>query len=226
MKLLYALVSDIHANYFALESAIGVIKKRKADKILVAGDICGKGPNPFDVLEILKSSKCIAVKGNSDIKFLSSRIAKESLSSRQKKLIKWLASLPAISLVDEKILLCHGSPLNITDYIYPSITKGALLKKISGYESKTRIVATGHSHIPFVKRIGKILVVNGGSVGKPIDGDPRGSLAFIRADGNSLKGEIVRFDYNIEALVNILRKMDYSKKTIDSYKKGLRNGRG
>lgn len=223
--MLYALISDIHANYFALESAFEVIKKRKTDKILVAGDICGKGPNPFDVLEFLKSSECIVVKGNSDIKFLSSRAVKESSSSREQKLIKWLASLPCISFIDEKILLCHGSPLKITDYIYPSITKEALFKKIKGYESKIKILATGHSHIPFVAKIGRILVVNGGSVGKPIDGDPRGSLAFIKSDGKNLKGEIVRFNYDIESLAAILKKMDYSKKTIASYKEGLRNGR-
>lgn len=222
--MIYALFSDIHSNLFALESALKEIRKKGVEKILVAGDICGKGPQPFEVLEVLKSLNCITVKGNSDIKFLSSKYSKENLTLKKKELLNWLSTLPLIKFVDEKILLCHGSPLKVTDYIYPTITKEALLKKIEGFETP-KAVATGHSHLPFAKKFGEILVVNGGSVGKPIDGDPRGSFAIFEIAGRKAKGEIFRFDYDIESFSSLLKKMDYSKKTILSYKEGLRNGR-
>lgn len=221
--MIYALFSDIHANLFALEAALKDIKEKGVEKLLVAGDICGKGPQPFEVIKILKSSNCIAVKGNSDIKFFSTKTSK-TLKPKEKDLMKWLLSLPLIKLVDNKILLCHGSPLKVTDYIYPSITKAALLRKIEGFDS-LKVVASGHSHIPFVKQIGKILVVNSGSVGKPIDGDPRGSYAIIKINGDKATGKIFRFEYDIDSFVSLLKKLGYSKKTIFSYKEGLRNGK-
>ncbi|MCX7830249.1 MAG: metallophosphatase family protein [Acidobacteria bacterium] len=222
--MIYALISDIHSNLYALQSAIREIRKRGIEKILVAGDICGKGPQPFEVLEVLKGLNCIAVKGNADVKFLSQKLSKNRIKTKEKYLLNYLSGLPATTLVDKKVLLCHGSPLKITDYIYPSITKIALLKKLNGFDPP-KVLATGHSHIPFVKKIGETLVVNGGSVGKPIDGDPRGSLAIFELGSRSADGEIIRFDYNIDYFVLWLKNMDYSKKTILSYLEGTRNGR-
>lgn len=221
--MLYALISDIHSNLFALEAALKEIEKKGAEVIIVAGDICGKGPHHFEVIKILSNFASFAVKGNSDIKFISSK-QKNTLKQKEKTLIDWLSSLPLMRFIDNQILLCHGSPLKTTDYIYPSVTKEGLLRKLGNFDIP-RVLAAGHSHIPFIKRVENIFVVNGGSVGKPIDGDPRGSYALFEIDGEKVKGKIFRFNYDVGKFISILKNMNYSKKTILSFKEGLKNGR-
>ena len=39
----------------------------------------------------------------------------------------------------------------------------------------------GHTHKPWVHEFGGVLFVNCGAVGKPQDGDPRGSFAVLSA---------------------------------------------
>lgn len=217
----YALISDIHSNLIALNEAIKEIKKYKVEKVLVAGDICGKGPQPIEVIEKIKNKGFIAVKGNADIKFLSYYLRKKKVTQKDKPLLQYIHQLPVLNLLDENILLCHGSPLKITDYVYPSITEEGLKRKLNGFQN-VKVLCCGHSHIPFVKKIKDVMIVNGGSVGRPIDGDPRGSFAIFEINQDHMEGEIVRFKYDIDSYVEILRKNDYPEKTILSYLEGTK----
>ncbi len=221
--MLYALLSDIHANLPALKASLKEISKFKVKKILIAGDTCGKGPFPFEVISILREIDAIIIKGNSDKKFLSTKLSANKLTKKEFELVKFLSIAPDTLWVDDKIFICHGSPLNVTDYIYPSITRESLLAKLDGLK-KPEVLCCGHSHIPFVKEINGVLIVNSGSVGKPIDGDPRGSFAVFELNEKDKRGEIVRFNYDIAFLVEALKKKNSSKKVIDSYLKGIKNG--
>ena len=63
------------------------------------------------------------------------------------------------------------------------------------------ILVCGHTHIPFIKRIGGVIIINCGSAGQPVDGDPRPSYAIVSTDENAIRGHIVRFDYDINEVV-------------------------
>ena len=105
----------------------------------------------------------------------------------------------------KSIFVVHGSPISMKDTIYPSITKRGLEKKLR--EIHPDILICGHTHIPFVRRIGDILVVNCGSAGHPVDGDPRPSYALIQVEPDSVpSGRIVRFDYDWDRTITILKK--------------------
>jgi putative phosphoesterase len=220
--MLYALLSDIHANLPALKASLKEVSKFKVKKILVAGDTCGKGPFPFEVISILREIGAIIIKGNSDKKFLSTRVSANKLTKKEFELVKFLSLAPETLWVDDKILLCHGSPQNVTDYIYPSITRESLLTKLDGFK-KPEVLCCGHSHIPFVKEVDDVLLVNSGSVGKPIDGDPRGSFAVFELNDKEKWGRIIRFEYDLISLVEALKKKNSSKKVINSYLKGIKN---
>jgi putative phosphoesterase len=57
------------------------------------------------------------------------------------------------------------------------------------------VIFTGHTHIPYVKKIKDKILVNPGSVGEPRDGDPRASFAtFDTATGRL---ELGRLAYDI-----------------------------
>ena len=96
------------------------------------------------------------------------------------------------------------------DAIYPSVTQQGLKAKLS--DARPDILVCGHTHIPFVKRVNRILVVNCGSAGHPVDGDPRPSYALVRTERSAVpRGRIIRFDYDRDLTITALKKTSLPK---------------
>ncbi len=209
-----AIVSDIHANLAALEAALADIGRRKADRVIVAGDLVGDGRQPAEVVALLRRLGFPALRGNVDRKVAEaaalSAKARNELATMRKTAellwtagqldragLDWLAGLPATLTVrvgGSRLLVVHGSPLADTDSIYPSLTPRALAAKLGA--ARPDVLACGHSHVPFARRIAGVTVVNAGSVGRPVDGDPRGSYALVEVEaGRTPRGRIVRFPF-------------------------------
>jgi hypothetical protein len=102
------------------------------------------------------------------------------------------------------LLIVHGSPVSDVDTIYPSITAQGLSRKLG--LARPGILACGHTHVPFVRTIAGIAVVNCGSTGLPLDGDPRPTYAMIETRrGGKPSARIVRFSYPVETVVQAVR---------------------
>jgi putative phosphoesterase len=215
--LLVALFSDIHANLPALEAAVKDAKHRGADRILCAGDITGYGPFPDETCTFMQSNSIQSIAGNYDTTVLTvireGPQAADGLQKKKQKIVLWtsehisrdsrkyLAGLPehlAINLPNNlKLTIVHGTPLDTADDIYPSLTAHALKNKIG--DISTDILVCGHTHIPFVKKVGSMLVINCGSVGQPVDGDWHPAYALLSIDANGrAQARIIRFNYDIE----------------------------
>ena len=214
-----AFISDIHANFPALCNALAWVQRHRADRVVCAGDIVGHGPHPTEVVRLLREQHVQVIRGNVDRKVLKVLESPKKLQKRLQKKSQapaawaalalgeaereWLGSLPnelRFTAEGIEILVVHGSPLADTDYIFPSITAPALLAKLG--EPRPQVVVCGHSHIPFQRRIAGVRVVNCGSVGRPIDGDPRGAVALCEFPGDArVTCRIARFAFPVEPLV-------------------------
>jgi putative phosphoesterase len=209
-----AIVSDIHANLPALEAALADIDRREVDTVVVAGDLVGDGKQPAEVVTLLRRLGFPAIRGNVDRKVAeAAALSGKELAERARKKktaellwtarrldragLHWLTGLPAtvtLLLGGARMLVVHGSPLSDTDSIYPSLTPRALAAKLGA--DRPDILVCGHSHVPFARRISGVAVVNAGSVGRPVDGDPRGSYALVDIGaGRPPRGRIVRFSF-------------------------------
>ena len=62
----YAILSDIHANLEALQSALADAAKQNCTHYVCLGDIVGYGPNPRECLDIVRGLNCPVVMGNHD----------------------------------------------------------------------------------------------------------------------------------------------------------------
>jgi putative phosphoesterase len=227
--MLIALLSDIHGNLPALKAAVVDAKTRGVMQIICAGDIIGYGPFPNEVCEYLKTNEIKSISGNYDIKVLDviehGKSAVDSLQKKKRELVIWTAKhlgktaqrflrdLP-VSLEEElpggrKLLVVHGSPISNDDDIYPSITPKGLETKLNN--TRPDILVCGHTHIPFVKKVGGMLVVNCGSAGQSVDGDPRPSYAIISVDEKSASGRIIRFKYDINETIKALKNTSLPK---------------
>lgn len=245
-----ALLSDVHANLPALRAALEVADRAGADRLVVAGDLVGDGPHPVEVLALLRERGPDAVRGNVDRKVLAlgdrrGRLRRRLAGARGQKANRvwtalrllesaperaWLEALPAertLSLGGLPVLLVHGSPLGDTDYVYPSLTARALRGKLDGRAApRPAALVCGHSHVPFARRVDGVLVVNCGSVGRPADGDPRGSLALLELADGGARVQLVRFPYPVDEVADALRIREVPGIEAEEYGEGVkRNGK-
>jgi putative phosphoesterase len=207
-----AVVSDIHANLPALLAALADLSRRGVETVVVAGDLVGDGRQPAEVVSLLRRRGFPTIRGNVDRKVAeAAALSGKELVERARKRktaellwtarqlgrasLDWLTGLPAtltLHLGGSRVLVVHGSPLSDTDSIYPSLTPRALTAKLGA--DRPDVLVCGHSHVPFARRISGVAVVNAGSVGRPVDGDPRGSFALVDIEaGRPPRGRIVRF---------------------------------
>ena len=67
--------------------------------------------------------------------------------------------------------------------------------------------ASGHTHLPVVKRWAERTYVNPGSVGQPRDGDPRAAYALVEGE----RVELRRVAYDIDATAAAIRAAGFSE---------------
>ncbi len=236
MRVLF--LSDVHANFPALWRALEAARRRLADRVVCAGDLVGFGPHPVEVLRLLRERDVLCVRGNVERKVLgllseSPRRLRKLLPKKNLGPLAWTAlqlgeeerrfleGLPErleLELEGVRVLVVHGSPRKDTDYLFPSLTRAALVSRLG--QDRPGLLVCGHSHIPFARRVGGVLVVNCGSAGKPVDGDPRGSYAVADLSRGRARARIVRFAYPVERVVRDLRERRAGARGVDAFAEG------
>ena len=61
-----AVISDIHANIYALMTVLEDIDDERVDTIICLGDLVGYGPHPNEVVSMIKRRNILCIKGNYD----------------------------------------------------------------------------------------------------------------------------------------------------------------
>jgi predicted phosphodiesterase len=89
----------------------------------------------------------------------------------------------------------HGSPRNDDEYVFEEDANAELLQL-----AKAQVVISGHTHVPYVKRLPEGVLVNPGSVGQPRDGDPRAS--YIIFEERERDFVLRRLEYHVEEAAN------------------------
>src|SRR5207302_9845166 len=210
-------LSDIHANLVALEAVLASLGS--VDALWVCGDTVGYGPEPSDVLALLRERGAVIVAGNhdravatgEDLELFNEPAALAVLAHQ-----RWLsaeerdalAALPR-TLEASDVTLCHGS---LRDPLWEYVTS-ARAAAASLALAKTSHCCAGHTHVPALYRadgtrtgqigyaepysVGERAFFTPGSVGQPRDGDPRAAYAvFDPAAGTVI---FQRVGYPIEA---------------------------
>jgi diadenosine tetraphosphatase ApaH/serine/threonine PP2A family protein phosphatase len=184
-----ALLYDVHGNLAALEAVLDEVAQLGATSYVLGGDYAAMGPWPRETTELLETLPAIVrIRGNVERWLLeepevpaSARpllaagmsAARDSLGP---ELVDRLYALPEHGEL-HAILVCHGSPLSDIQTFAPEPEPGEEAM-LSGESRRT--ILFGHSHRQF-RRPGPegTLLVNPGSVGAPLEGDPRAAWALV-----------------------------------------------
>ena len=190
-----ATLYDIHGNLPALEAVIAQVHQLGVDQIVVGGDVV-PGPMPNDVLDLLFGLEIPTafILGNGDREVLSIRNggSAHAIPERFRESVLWVADtladthaarvaqwVPTVRFGD--VLFCHATPRNDTDVFFEATDESKLKQMFE--ETGASLVVCGHTHMQFDRMVGKVRVVNSGSIGSPfgqtgafwllIDGGPR-----------------------------------------------------
>ncbi|NUV00168.1 metallophosphatase [Marinitoga sp. 1154] len=219
MKL--AFISDIHANLEALNAVLKDIKKREIEKIYCLGDLVGYGPNPNEVIDIIKKEKIESVMGNYDNAIgyekescgcaynpgRETEVGDESINwtiknttKKNKKYLKSLSSKIELKIEGINLLLVHGSPLNhLFEYIKPDIDILRLKEIVN--KTNADIIITGHTHLIMSKHIKGKAILNPGSIGRTKDGSPLATYLILEINNGIYNYEFIKVKYDVKKTV-------------------------
>jgi putative phosphoesterase len=193
-----AAIYDIHGNLPALEAVLQEIRQAEVDQVIVGGDVF-PGPMPRETLACLLDLEIPVqfIQGNGDRVVLAQMAGRDidEVPEPHREPVRWvaqqlhpdyerlLASWPATLRVDigglGEVLFCHATPRSDTE-IFTRLTPEAPLLPIFE-EPNVPVVICGHTHMQFDRRIGRIRVVNAGSVGMPF-GEPGADWLLLGPD--------------------------------------------
>jgi putative phosphoesterase len=186
MKIL--VLSDIHANLEALRAALA----EPHDELWVLGDLVNYGPNPSEVVELVRSHATLVVQGNHDYaigggsdprcsdRFRAMARAMQEyteplLDADQRAYLRGLPRTAARTIDGCRFFLCHATP---TDPLFPYCPAEPALwaPEVAGLQAD--FVLAGHTHLPFAMNLEERRIVNPGSVGQPKHGAPMACYAL------------------------------------------------
>jgi diadenosine tetraphosphatase ApaH/serine/threonine PP2A family protein phosphatase len=216
-----ALFGSVYSNARSLEAAIADARKWGANGLYALGDFGAFGPHPDRIFPILLDAGVESIQGNYEESLstdasdchcgytdprdnhfarISYDYTAEKTSPEWKR---WMATLPKTQRLEiggRRILLVHGSPRRINEFLWESTSPVSFLEKLLGDHAADVLVCT-HTGLQWRRRLpsGR-LVVNCGALGRPAN-DGRTNVWYARLEiGRDVNAELVPVVYDFEAM--------------------------
>jgi putative phosphoesterase len=150
-------ISDIHGDYAALQTALDRLDTyHKVSHVLCAGDLVGRGPQPDEVVTLMRERCIPTVRGNHDE-------WSYGLSNENKAFLKTLPLEYRATVEKRNIYVCHGKPGNNLWGLYRDHISNTLLNMMLS-SLGADVLVTGHTHVPLFVRVQQGCVINPGSI--------------------------------------------------------------
>jgi len=214
-----------YSNPFALAAMLDDARVRSCERIFCLGDLGGFGADCNALWPLLLDAGVECIAGNYDVAIgrgdpdcgcgytdprdnhYAQLIYDHTLAHTTPDFAAWMRSLPlehreTIDSVD--VHMVHGSPLAINDFMWESLTDDELAMRVA--ISGADVLLCTHTGIPWQRQIGRCLVVNVGTVGRPAnDGSPRTWYAILDLTDGDARAELVPLEYPWQAQAASMR---------------------
>jgi predicted phosphodiesterase len=223
-----AIFGDIHANLPALQAVLADMDSHGLANRYCLGDLVGYGTFPNEVTALIRAQNIPTIMGNYDLGVgndsndcgcayktaeaealgkLSIRWTNAHTLPEHKAYLRALPNHIPLELSDLRILLVHGSPRKVNEYLYEGRPDSSFERILD--RADVDVLVCGHTHLPYHKILpsGRH-VVNAGSVGKPKDHDPRACYVVMSAEGHDLHVDFIRVPYDVEQAAQAIEASD------------------
>lgn len=218
-----ALFGGLYSNYLALQAALQEIRRRGVDAIYCLGDMGAFGPHPDRVFPLLRDHQVRCIQGNYDDSVgnaldncqcgytdpRDNQFAQISydytLSKTSNENREWLRALPRqqrFVLGSRKVLLCHGSPRRVNEFLWESTTSTHFLNSLAD-DFQADVICTTHTGIKWSRQLSRNrCFVNVGVLGRPEnDGQPNVWCTILELrNGSDFAIEFVPIEYDYRRL--------------------------
>jgi len=205
------LFGGVYSNYLALEALLEDAERRGVHRLYCLGDLGAFGPFPDRVCQILRETRIPIVQGNYDNSIgngladcqcgytdprdnyfakLSYDYTFQHTSNDNKAWLQKLSPEIRIRLGPYRILLCHGSPRKMNEFLWETTTSDAFLNWLFEKYNTDIIVGT-HTGLHWHRETspGKHFI-NCGAIGRPPnDGQATVVYTIINAENAGLSDE-------------------------------------
>ena len=232
-----AVLSDIHGNLLALEAVLADVEARgRPDVYWILGDLAAFCPWPAETLARLRSLPDVTcLQGNTDRYLVTGRRPAAPVRSPEdwaqmpttlagrdanfrwtverlsyadyeflRDLPPWLEmEVPGYG----RVVAVHATPTDDETVILPDTPDDEVRPHLASLDA--RLLLYGHTHRPVDRTVGSVRLVNDGSVGLPLDGDPRSAYALLDFEGGQCAVTIRRVTYDREAVIAELEQVEH-----------------
>src|SRR5262245_40133787 len=190
-----AVVSDVHGNSVAFDAVLSEALREPTDVLLNLGCLT-YGPRPSAVAATLAGLPIpvLSVRGNGDravLELVAGTRAPQTdrdrfaIDHHDEAALAVLGGTEPVFEIEVPglgtIVCCHGSPRSDVELITPATSTPRLRDALGG--RSCAVLATGHTHLQFDRRLGFVRSVGPGSVGLPYhDGPPGARWAMLGPD--------------------------------------------
>jgi predicted phosphodiesterase len=142
-------------------------------------------------------------------------------TAENKAYLRQLVDKIPLQMGELKVVLVHGSPRKVNEYLYEDRPEASLERLLDMVEAD--VLVCGHTHLPYHRVLGSGRhVINAGSVGKPKDNNPQACYLTLAVEGKALSVDFIRVAYDVEQAAQAIEATDMP----DEFAEMLRQGKG
>jgi predicted phosphodiesterase len=215
-----AILADIHGNLPACEAVLEDIARVAPDYIVAAGDLALRGAHPRETVELLFDRCHALIMGNTDC-YLAGHYLGGAYRERdhwKTELLQWtrdqlgetwlkrLGAMPFSTRYSPRrgqdLFVCHANPRNLEDSLDPTLDENTVRRYFQHLDAAA--CAFGHLHVPYRRRVGRLLIADVASAGIPRDGDLRPAYGVFTFTPRGWRVQIRRVRYPVRKATQAL----------------------
>ena len=233
-----AVFGGVYSNLPALEALLLDAAARDAKALYCLGDLGGFGPHPESIWDAIEQTGVLCLQGNYEVSLATGRddcncgytdprdnhFAEVSYRYTARNCSpafrRWMGELPErrrLKLGQRELLLVHGSPRQVNEFLFRSTSSLGFLEVVLDQERCDGFLCT-HTGLPWHRRLpsGRH-VINVGALGRPAnDGDPRVRYCLIEERDGELFVDMVKLAYDHERLAAEMRRENLPEQFVET----------